>query len=166
MGNKTSSASEPAESAEIFLSEDLQSKVMADFQSAHLKEEWENRQRAILAARSERIAEDERRRAGLEAELKLFRVRNAETQAKLDAKIDDASARFADLQIELKYDVDRLEKKLGSGPKVKGSDDAAAPCLTLRSDLAACFRDADDVRKCDGFVEALERCVRMEVVKQ
>ena len=137
---------------------------MEDFQSTHLKEEWENRQRAILAARSERIAKDEERRAGLEAELNLFRARNADTQSKLDARIDAASARFADLEVEMKYDIDRLEKKIGSGPKI--TDGKAAPCLTLRSDLASCFREADDVRKCDGFMEALERCVRMEVVKQ
>ena len=140
-------------------------KVMNDFQSKHLKEEWENRQRAILASRNERIAEDERRRVGLEQELNVFRARNAETQAKLDAKVDSANARFADLQVELQYEVDRVEKKVGQGGP-KGADGAAAPCVTLRADLAACFREADDVRKCDGYIEALERCVKVEVVKQ
>ena len=140
-------------------------KVMNDFQSKHLKEEWENRQRAILASRNERIAEDERRRVGLEQELNVFRARNAETQAKLDAKIDSASARFADLQVELQYEVDRVEKKVGQGGP-KGADGAATPCVSLRADLAACFREADDVRKCDEYIDALERCVKVEVVNQ
>ena len=33
---------------------------MTDFQNKHLREEWEKRQRAILAASSKRLAEDER----------------------------------------------------------------------------------------------------------
>ena len=61
--------------------------------------------------------------------------------------------------------MERVEKKLGQGGP-KGSDGAAAPCVALRADLAASFREADDVRKCDGYVEALERCVKVEVVKQ
>ena len=140
-------------------------KVMSDFQSKHLKEEWENRQRSILASRNKRIAEDERRRIGLEHELNVFRARNAETQAKLDAKIDSSSARFADLEVELQFEVDRVEKKVGQGGP-KGADGAVAPCVALRADLASCFREADDVRKCDGYIEAMERCVKVEVVKQ
>ena len=139
-------------------------KVMNEFQSKHLKEEWEKRQRAILASRNERIAEDERRRVGLEQELSMFRAQNADVQAKLDAKIDSASSRFADLQVELQYEVDRVEKKLGQGGP-KGAGGAAAPCVELRSELAACFREVADVRRCDGYVEALERCVKVEVVK-
>ena len=138
---------------------------MSDFQSKHLQEEWENQQRAILAARSERIAQDEQRRQGLENELNLFRARNAETQSKLDGKIDAARLRFADLEVALKYDIDAMEKKhLGKGPKAEGVQ--SQPCVGLRTDLAACFKETDDVRKCDGYVEALERCVKKEVVKQ
>lgn len=148
----------------IFASQHDVAKVMNEFQSKHLKEEWEKRQRAILASRNERIAEDERRRVGLEQELNVFRAQNADVQSKLDAKIDSASARFADLQVELQYEADRVEKKLGqSGPKGAGG---AAPCVEVRSELAACFREANDVRRCDGYVEALERCVKVEVVKQ
>ena len=86
-------------------------------------------------------------------------------QPELDAKVDSANARFADLQVELQYEVDRVEKKVGQGGP-KGADGAAAPCVALRANLAACFREADDVRKCDGYIDALERCVKVEVVKQ
>ena len=150
----------------IFAPQHNVAKVMNEFQSKHLKEEWEKRQRAILASRNKRIAEDERRRVGLEQELNVFRAQNADVQAKLDAKIDSASARFADLQVELRYEADRVEKKLGQGGPRGAAGGAAPPCVELRSELAACFREADDVRRCDGYVEALERCVKVEVVKQ
>jgi len=37
-------------------------------------------------------------------------------------------------------------------------------CIDTRVELAKCYNGVDDVRKCDGFVEALERCANQAVI--
>lgn len=140
---------------------------MTDFQNKHLREEWEKRQRAILAASSKRLAEDEAARQQLDAELALFRAKNAEVQGKLDQQIDASASRFADLQVELKFDCERLDRSLaaagGNGSAQTGEGNQ---CLDARANLAACLRQAEDVRKCDGFVEVMEACIKKQVLSQ
>ena len=67
---------------------------------------------------NERIARDEQCRIDLEKKLEVWRAHNSNIHEQLDSKIDTMKARFADLKVEIDYDTTRLERNLGSGPKV------------------------------------------------
>lgn len=151
-----------ADTSGVFLSQDLQKKVIHDFQSVVLKEEWEKRQKSILAQNNKRVMAAEKRKADLEQKLEAWRNHDKKLHEKLDTKIDELNSRFADSAVELKYDTDRLEKKIGQGPKF-GTGNA---CLNARADLANCYKNSADPLACDEFIEALERCVKKTVLSQ
>mmetsp|Transcript_13694 Transcript_13694/g.28198 ORF Transcript_13694/g.28198 Transcript_13694/m.28198 type:complete len:178 (-) Transcript_13694:206-739(-) len=177
MGNRASSQKQPeagtadarnddqsaTEESGVYLSKDFQEKVLKDFQSKVLKEEWESRQRNIMIASNERIARDEQRKAELDQKLEVWKDHNTNVHAQLDSKVDSLKARFTDLEVELRYDVSRLEStSLGLGPKF-GRGEA---CVSARADLAACLKETDDFMKCDRFIDILEHCTKKTVMSQ
>lgn len=147
------------EDSVVYLSEDLQAKIVGDFQSKNLKDEWESRQRSILAASNERVARDEQRRAELDQKLGVWRSQNESTQSQLDTKIDGLNSRFADLSVEIQHDASRIERKIGANPKFGRGD----ICLNARAQVSACLKECDNIRKCDGFVDILENCAKKAV---
>eukprot|EP00560_Eucampia_antarctica_P006154 CAMPEP_0197824468 /NCGR_PEP_ID=MMETSP1437-20131217/1698_1 /TAXON_ID=49252 ORGANISM="Eucampia antarctica, Strain CCMP1452" /NCGR_SAMPLE_ID=MMETSP1437 /ASSEMBLY_ACC=CAM_ASM_001096 /LENGTH=170 /DNA_ID=CAMNT_0043424093 /DNA_START=68 /DNA_END=580 /DNA_ORIENTATION=+ len=140
----------------IVLSEELQTEIVQDFQNKVLKEEWEKRQKSILVASNQRIAMDEKRREDLENKLEAWRKGDDNIQKNLDEQIDGLKARFADAEVEIIFDVSKMEKKIGSAPEF---GDGSA-CLDLRAILTDCYNKEKDIRLCDIHVQAVEACTK------
>jgi len=80
----------------------------------------------------------------------------------LDDRVDALNAKFSDLQAAVRYDVGKLENKVGNVPKFGKGDQ----CLDVRGALVRCYKEQEkgDVRKCDGIMDAMERCVKQAVI--
>merc|ERR1740124_1533657 len=61
-----------------------------------------------------------------------------------------------------RYDLGKMEDTMKNKVPKFGNPENA--CIDTRVELAKCYNGVDDVRKCDGFVEALERCANQAVI--
>lgn len=94
-------------------------KILQDFQSTVLKEEWEKRQKYLLAKNNKRLMSDYEFQEALKERMTAVRQQQAAVHKQLDEKAEALQARFADISIGLQHDADRLEKEnLSIQPKV------------------------------------------------
>ena len=94
-------------------------KILQDFQSTVLKEEWEKRQKYILARNSKRRQADFEFQEALKERMAAVRKQQTAVQSQLDEKAATLQARFADVSIGMQHDAARLEKEnLSIQPKV------------------------------------------------
>lgn len=94
-------------------------KILQDFQSTVLKEEWENRQKYLLAKNSKRRQADFEFQEALKARMEAVRQQQTAVQSQLDEKAQALQARFTSVSIDLQDDVARFEKEnLSIQPKV------------------------------------------------
>ena len=92
---------------------------MKDFQSKILREEWEERQKQILLQANDRIFHEEKKRKDMEERYTKWKEANEAKHASLDEKINNLKSSFRDTEFALKYDLNALQEKMGSGPKVR-----------------------------------------------
>jgi hypothetical protein len=89
----------------------LLDKIVQDFQSTVLKDEWEKRQKYLLARNNKRRLEDLQHQEAHKQQQELFQKENEALQGRLDERTDTLLARFADSTIALQHDTARLEKE-------------------------------------------------------
>lgn len=78
--------------------------------------------------------------------------------------LDSLNAKFADKEVELQFNVDQLEKRIGSVP-IFGQEKGTGMCLDERTKLMNCYSNkSGDIRDCDDIVKAMERCTKKAVV--
>lgn len=98
----------------------LKDKILQDFQSTVLKEEWEKRQKFLLAKNNQRRLDDYQFQEALKERMAVVRQQQASIQSQLDEKTQALQARFADVSIGAQHDAERLEKEnLSIQPKVR-----------------------------------------------
>jgi len=94
-------------------------KILQDFQSTVLKEEWEKRQKYLMAKNNQRRMEDFQFQEALKERMAAVRQQQTAVNAQLDEKAEALQARFANVSVALQHDADRLEKEnLSIQPKV------------------------------------------------
>mmetsp|Transcript_16759 Transcript_16759/g.23662 ORF Transcript_16759/g.23662 Transcript_16759/m.23662 type:complete len:172 (-) Transcript_16759:188-703(-) len=169
MGNKasTSATEESLESSSgsgTSLSPGLQTKVIEDFQSTVLKEEWEKRQKYVLARGNERKIKELQRQEQLEQQMTAFQEQNKKVQDQLDNKIDATKAQFVDTMVEMQHDAKRLEDTYTSKNKKFQQEQ---PCTFERANLTVCLNGSSkgtSPTQCDDLMEAMDRCVKRSLV--
>jgi len=143
----------------IFISQEVQDKIVQDFQSSVLKEEWSKRQSAILTRANERKAQNKQHQAELEEKVNAWKEHDTAAQKQLDEQMNALKGQFVDKHLDVMSDVGRLERKMGTGPKF-GEGKA---CLNTRVNLIQCYKENDDIRPCNDIMAALEQCVSKTV---
>jgi hypothetical protein len=153
--------SAPISESAVVLEENLQKKILQDFQSTVIKQEWEKRQQYFLAKNSQRRLGDLEFQEALNQRMAAVRQQQASVQKQLDEKAEALQARFADISIGLKHDADKLEKEnLSIQPRTGSSQ----PCLNVRKKLASCYkRNQGEPSNCDALVNELGACIELEV---
>jgi hypothetical protein len=96
----------------------LPDKILQDFQSTVIKEEWEKRQKYLLAKNNKRRMEDFQFQEALKERMAAVRQQQATVQSQLDEKAESLQAQFADTSVGMKHDADRLAESLSIQPKV------------------------------------------------
>jgi hypothetical protein len=135
-------------------------RILHEFQSKVLKEEWEEHQKYMIAKKDKRRLEEFHAQEKLDQDIKSFRQQNSVREGHLDNLMDDLQAKFSDINTALQFDVNRIDRKLVS-ITFKGETEAA--CLGQRTNVALCFKSkAGD--KCDEYIKALEKCFGDAVV--
>ena len=92
---------------------------MKDFQSKIFREEWEERQKQILLLANDRVSREEKKRKDIEELYTKWKETSEAKHASLDEKINKLKSSFRDSEFALKYDLNVLQEKIGSGPKVR-----------------------------------------------
>mmetsp|Transcript_22604 Transcript_22604/g.31562 ORF Transcript_22604/g.31562 Transcript_22604/m.31562 type:complete len:167 (+) Transcript_22604:127-627(+) len=164
MGNRGSkTTADESSGSGTSLSPGLQSKVVEDFQSTVLKEEWEKRQKYLLARGNERKINELQRQEHLEQQMEAFQEQNAKVQEQLDAQMDTSKARFADMIVEMQHDAKRLEDTYVHG---SNKNQKQQPCTFERANLTVCLKNTESSSPsaCDELMEAMDRCVKRSLV--
>eukprot|EP00586_Coscinodiscus_wailesii_P017546 CAMPEP_0172501736 /NCGR_PEP_ID=MMETSP1066-20121228/152957_1 /TAXON_ID=671091 /ORGANISM="Coscinodiscus wailesii, Strain CCMP2513" /LENGTH=179 /DNA_ID=CAMNT_0013276697 /DNA_START=38 /DNA_END=577 /DNA_ORIENTATION=+ len=173
MGNKSSSAAKDvqmqsslnekvSEESGIYVGQELQNKMVHDFQSNILNEEWHERQKNILTRGLERALQDEQRRHQFEKKWDEWKEKDKKRQFHLDSEIDSARNQFADLTVALEHDVKKLKGQFGTGGPQFGK---GSGCLDARVNLVNCMKEKNGPFACDPFMDNLERCVKRTILK-
>ena len=134
--------------------------IIHEFQSKVLKEEWEKHQKHLIIQGSKLRSESHRVMEDIDKQMNEFRIRDSLQQQQLDERAEDLQAKFADINTELQFDANRIDRKLAS-MIFKGETEP--PCLGSRTKVALCFQDAKG-SSCDDYLKELERCVKETVV--
>jgi hypothetical protein len=138
----------------------LVGRILHEFQSKVLKEEWEEHQKYMIAKADKRRLEEYRSKEKLDRKLDTFRQQNSIRDGQLDNLTDDFQAKFSDINTALQFDANRIDRKLVS-MSFKGETEA--PCLGQRTNVAICFQHKTG-DNCDEYIKALEKCVGEAVV--
>jgi exonuclease VII large subunit len=143
---------------------DYADKILQDFQSSVLKQEWEKRQKLILAKSNERRLADYQFQEALKERMQHIRQHHAQIQQRLDEKTEALQARFADVTVELQHDAARLrEQHLSSSSKQPTGSQPG--CVDVRTKLATCYEEnVSNSKICDGYVEALNVCMQKRLL--
>lgn len=161
VSNEEKQESTPEETVSgVFLSDELQNRILQDFQSKVLKEEWEKHQKYMIAKGNERRLEEFQKMEVIEQQLNSFHPQNELVQSQLDQRIDELQAKFSDISTAAKFDADRMEKKLTS-KKFQASE---SPCLMARTNVSMCLPEKQGSNDCSDFIRALEKCVQDTIV--
>mmetsp|Transcript_13574 Transcript_13574/g.31543 ORF Transcript_13574/g.31543 Transcript_13574/m.31543 type:complete len:166 (-) Transcript_13574:1961-2458(-) len=136
-------------------------RVLKEFQSRVLAEEWEKYQKLVIAMSNERQLKNYNTREAVRERMTAFRQQNSAVQAGLDQQIDSLQARFADLNTEAKFDASRLEKEyLGHDAGGGEAQPKGVACLAPRTTLALCIQEkGGSTAGCEEFISAMELCV-------
>jgi predicted RNA-binding protein with EMAP domain len=136
-------------------------KILQDFESSVLKEEWEKRQKMIMAKTNERRLQDFQFQEALKERMAAIRQHHAQVQESLDERTEALQARFADVAVELQHDAARLrDQYLSPQP-----DSSQPSCLDVRTKLATCFKqNVNNSKICDDYVEALNVCMQKRLL--
>jgi len=174
MGNKNSAAqaqetqqsddenSPSSNKSGVYLAQPFQEELVQTFQSKAIQNQFELFQAKMISSHNETISQDDQRRHALHRELTKWRDHNAQVQSSLDERMDAARAKFSDTEVGLRYDLGKMEETIKN--KVPKFGNTANACLDSRAELTRCYNGVNDVRKCDGFVEAYERCAKQTVM--
>ncbi|GFH48220.1 hypothetical protein CTEN210_04696 [Chaetoceros tenuissimus] len=148
----------------VFLANELQTEIVNAFQTSNLQAEWEKLQTKIITSHNERVITAAEHIGQIQNELAQWRQHNEEVQSSLNNTLDSLNAKFADKEVELQFNVDQLEKRIGSVP-VFGQEKGTGMCLDERTKLMNCYSNkSGDIRDCDDIVKAMERCTKKAVV--
>jgi len=148
----------------VFLANELQTEIVNAFQTSNLQAEWEKLQTKIITSHNERVITAAEHIGQIQNELSQWRQHNEEVQSSLNNSLDSLNAKFADKEVELQFNVDQLEKRIGSVP-VFGQEKGTGMCLDERTKLMNCYSNkSGDIRDCDDIVKAMERCTKKAVV--
>lgn len=139
---------------------DLKGTIFNELKSTVLKETWEKYQKSLIAKGNQRRSDEFRAKEDLDQHLNMFRQNDSIRQQQLDERAEDLQAKFSDVSTALQFDTSRIEQKLTS---IIFKGETEAPCLSSRTKVAVCFRDAKG-SSCDDYVKELERCVKETVV--
>jgi len=134
-------------------------RILQDFQSKVLKDEWEKHQKYMIAKGNKRRLEEFHTKEALDQQINNFRQQDGIRQSQLDERIDDLQAKFSDISTALQFDANRIDQKLAS-MSFKGETEA--PCLGQRTNVTLCLQDKKG--NCDAFIKSLEKCVGETVV--
>jgi hypothetical protein len=93
--------------------------MVSDFQSEILKEEWESRQKFVLAKSNQRILAEEQRKQDLEKKLSAWKEQDTRVHERLDERLDELKTQFSEAEVEVRHDASRIQSKIGQGPKVR-----------------------------------------------
>lgn len=138
--------------------------IVNAFQTSNLQAEWEKLQTKIITSHNERVITAAEHIGQIQNELSQWRQHNEEVQSSLNNSLDSLNAKFADKEVELQFNVDQLEKRIGSVP-VFGQEKGTGMCLDERTKLMNCYSNkSGDIRDCDDIVKAMERCTKKAVV--
>lgn len=145
----------------VFLAQNFQEEIVQTFQSKAIQKEFELFQAKMITSHNETVSRDDQQRQVLQRDLNTWREGNAQMQTSLDERIDAVRAKFSDTEVGFKYDLGKMEETMKKKARKLGNTENA--CINSRNELARCFNEVKDVRICDGFVEALERCAQKMV---
>mmetsp|Transcript_17276 Transcript_17276/g.21111 ORF Transcript_17276/g.21111 Transcript_17276/m.21111 type:complete len:170 (+) Transcript_17276:68-577(+) len=167
MGNKNSTTSNLNDSSEtsviesgVVLSQSLQAEIVQQFENENMQKTWSNIQKGIIDENNTRTLQDKLHSAEVEQALNRWRADNKHVQSQLDDKIDLLRGKFRDLEVSIRYDVEKFESKFDQVPKFGGND----ACIDARGGLMACYKNNSDIRKCDVFVQAMENCTKQTII--
>lgn len=135
-------------------------RILHEFQSTVLKEEWEEYQKYMIAKTNNRRLDEFHSKEKLDKAIQTFRQQNSLRDGQLDNLVDDLQAKFSDVNIALQFDANRIDRDLVS-MACKGETEA--PCLGQRTNVALCLKTKTGDR-CDEYIKALEKCVGDAVV--
>jgi len=146
----------------VYLNQNFQEEIVQTFQSKAIQNQFELFQAKMITSHNEAMSQDDQRRHALQRELTKWREHNTQVQSSFDERMDTVRAKFSDTEVGLRYDLGKMEDTMKNKvPKFGNTENA---CIDTRVELAKCYNGVDDVRKCDGFVEALERCANQAVI--
>jgi uncharacterized protein YlxW (UPF0749 family) len=164
----------------LLLASPLAAEIVNAFQSSVLQTQWEKLQTSIITSHNERVITTAEQLAHVQNELAQWRQHNSSVQSALDDKLDSLDSSFADKEVEVGYDVQQLEKKIGNVP-VFGEEKGTGVCLEERMNLVNCFkssnvsgnsesksesgsRNNEAWNGCEEIVNAMERCTKKAVM--
>jgi hypothetical protein len=155
----------------ITLTFPLAAEIVNAFQSSALQTQWEKLQTSIITSHNERITDTNTHLTHIQNEITQWRTHNNAVQSTLDEKLDSLNSKFADKQVEVGYDVQQLEKRIGKVP-VFGEERGTGVCLEERMGLIDCYNRNKSKRGngngngnvCDEIVKAMERCAKKAVM--
>lgn len=136
-------------------------KILGDFQSKVLKEEWEKHQKYMIAKGNQRRLQEYQKKEQLDQQVEQFRAQDSARQSQLDQRMDDLQAKFSDSATAFKFDAQRLDQTLAS---ISVKEEMEAPCLGPRTNVTVCL-SSESKRDCSDFVLALEKCVGEKVAE-
>ena len=149
---------------------DVSAEIVNAFQSSALQTQWEKLQTSIITSHNERVTTTNEQIAHIQNELAQWRQHNSAVQSTLDDKLDSLNSSFADKEVEVGYNVQQLEKRVGNVP-VFGEEKGTGVCLEERMGLVNCFKSSrsdnaksDAWNGCEEMVEAMERCTKKAVI--
>mmetsp|Transcript_9290 Transcript_9290/g.10270 ORF Transcript_9290/g.10270 Transcript_9290/m.10270 type:complete len:174 (-) Transcript_9290:81-602(-) len=170
MGNTASSKASIEEQGDssteltsgFFLADGLQSKIMQEFQSKLLQDEWEKHQKYVIAKGNKRRLEEFQTKEYIVQKLNEFRPQNDLQQSQLDQRIDELRAKFSDITTASKFDAARLHERMTSQKIFAGE----TPCLIDRTNVTLCLSEnhGKESNKCNDFITALENCAQRTIV--
>ena len=102
----------------IYLFYSITAEIVNQFKNQNIQLQWQELQNQILTQNYNRTAKDELHKIQINQELDKWKKGNEIVQKKLDEKVDELRAKFADLEFALNHDVGNLEKKFDQVPKV------------------------------------------------
>ena len=132
-------------------------KINQDFESHIIQNEWTKYRSLHLQRFSDREVESAQRDAEIQQKLDAFKSEAAKVHAQLDEMIDVAKGKLVDLEVEVNYDVNRLNEKFkGSLVNEKSPE---GQCLDVRAELSLCYNTLKDSGECQIFAQRLDKCV-------
>ena len=131
-------------------------KINQDFESHIIQNEWKYRS-LHLQRFSDREVESAQRDAEIQQKLDAFKSEATKVHKQLDEMIDVAKGKLVDLEVEVNYDVNRLNEKFeGSLVNEKSPE---GQCLDVRAELSHCYNTLKDSGECQIFAQRLDKCV-------
>eukprot|EP01083_Nonionella_stella_P023926 66189_1 len=166
MGNKASRGSGANEAAAaeqqsgVFLDPKFNEEIIGQFSSQVLKTEWEKILLKVTTTGNNRVQQEQVRKAQLEAQLTQWRAQNDHVQGQLDEKTHNLQKKYHEQKADIMSNIEELERK-ADAPKFGAAGNA---CLNVRGLLASCYKENDDMRKCDDLVDAMEKCTKQTIM--